>query len=403
MIAETKTPVQVLIVDDNPVDREIYQRFLMAHPQYACSFLETELGMQGLALCRTAHPDCVLLDYQLPDLDGLEFLAQLADEQGVTSIPVIMLTGRGSEIVVAEAMRSGAADYIPKEAVSRESLERALVNVIEKYRLRAAVEEQRRQLEQTNADLLHKNKEIHSFYHMLSHELKTPLTVVREFVAIVLDGLVGPLNETQREYLHLAKESCDQMALGFNDLLDATRIDTGKLRVTPHRTGIADVVQQSVIAMTPQAQDEGIRLQHDIDPDLPEVLIDEKRIAQVLANLLSNALKFTPAGGEVLVRVSNDPHRPAYVLVSVHDTGRGIEPEQLSYIFDRLYQVRSDDTAIAGGLGLGLHICHEVVRLHGGEIWVESTPGKGSTFFFTVPKYETCSTSVTREREEIAL
>jgi signal transduction histidine kinase len=114
----------------------------------------------------------------------------------------------------------------------------------------------------------------------------------------------------------------------------------------------------------------------------------------VLVNLLSNALKFTPAGGEITVRVGDDPQRPADIRVSVSDTGRGIPPAELGRIFDQLYQVRRDDATVQGGLGLGLYISQEVVKLHGGEIWVESTIEQGSTFSFTVPQYRACDPSV---------
>jgi signal transduction histidine kinase len=116
--------------------------------------------------------------------------------------------------------------------------------------------------------------------------------------------------------------------------------------------------------------------------------MDENRIAQVVTNLLSNALKFTPARGEVVLRVGECPERPGSVLVSVTDTGRGIEQEQLDRVFDRLYQARRSDAALHGGLGLGLSICRELVALHGGDIWVESQPGRGSTFAFTLPACE---------------
>jgi signal transduction histidine kinase len=150
------------------------------------------------------------------------------------------------------------------------------------------------------------------------------------------------------------------------------------------------------------AQDADIRLQQHIPQDVPEVYIDKRRIMQVLLNLLSNALKFTSAGGEVMLRASHDLQQPGLVLVSVSDTGRGIEPEQLGQIFDRLYQVRSGDATIEGGLGLGLYICREIIKLHGGDIWVESMPGKGSTFFFTIPTHNGDITLASTVSKEIA-
>jgi signal transduction histidine kinase len=400
--AETKIPLRILVVDDNPTDRAMYRDLLDQHPKYAYRFEEASLGKTGLEQYGAAQPDCVLLDYQLPDLNGLEFLTQICGKDGTSAVPVIMLTGYGNETIVAEAIRAGAADYVPKAAVSTKSLERAITNAVEKYRMRAAIEAQRRELERTNAELWHKNEEIRSFYHMLSHELKTPLTAAREFVSLVLDGLAGSLNSTQREYLGIVKESCDQITFNINDLLDAARADTGKLYIVPQPIAMANVVSHVLVAMAPQAHEKGIELQQDIAPDLPLVYIDEKRITQVLTNLLGNALKFTPADGEVIVRVDNDPQRPAFVLVSVSDTGQGIEPEQLGYIFDRLYQVRSDETAIGGGLGLGLHICREVIKLHRGTIWATSTPGQGSTFFFTLPKHGPCNRSEAGNKELVS-
>jgi signal transduction histidine kinase len=375
--------LRVLIIDDSPADQEIYRRLLLENPGYTYDFLEAESGEMGLSLCLSSQPDCVLLDYLLPDLNGLQFLDALGGEADPPRFPVIMLTGYGNEMIVAEAMRAGAADYLPKDLLSAENLGRAVSNAVEKYQLRTAVENQRCMLEQTNTELVRKNEEIRSFYHMLSHELKTPLTAAREFVSILLDGLAGPLTDTQRDYLGIAKESCDQMTMGLNDLLDVVRLDTGKLHIDPSPFNIGVVVQRAVASLTPMAQEARIDLQHRLPLDLPELSFDARRIMQVLTNLITNALKFTPAGGQVIVEATAEPD--GSLLVSVCDTGRGIAPDHCAHIFERLYQARSDDEVFEGGLGLGLYICQEVIKLHRGEIWVESIPGQGSTFYFTLP------------------
>jgi signal transduction histidine kinase len=277
----------------------------------------------------------------------------------------------------------GAMEYSAQSSVSPYNLGQAITHVVETFQAHEEFTAQRRRLEQTNRE----NEQLRSFYHMLSHELKTPLTAAREFVSIVLEGLAGSLSEEQQDYLSLAKDSCDQITLCLNDLLDTARLDTGKLSIVPQPSQIGRVVSQAVAAMASTAYARGIRLQQVIAPHLPDVLIDERRIIQVLTNLLSNALKFTPAGGVVEVSVSDDPQKPAVLRVSVSDTGRGIPPAELGHIFDQLYQIQADDAAINGGLGLGLYISQAVVKLHGGEIWVESTVGKGSTFSFTVPTH----------------
>jgi PAS domain S-box-containing protein len=246
-----------------------------------------------------------------------------------------------------------------------------------------------------HADLLHANRtlttshaEIQRFYHTVSHELKTPLTVMREFVSIVLEGLAGPLTDQQREHLEIAKESCDQMKRGLNDLLDTTRADTGKLSLALRPMALGVVVARAVTMMAPAASTNGIRLRQSIAPQLPAVALDAQRITQVLTNLLNNAVKFTPAGGEVWVEVRLDPQRPTWVQVLVRDTGCGIEPENCQHIFDRLYQVPGADPLSTTGLGLGLYISQALVTLHGGTLQVQSRLGHGSTFAFSLPAVE---------------
>jgi signal transduction histidine kinase len=385
MMAHRDAPLQILLVDASPEDRMVYRRHLQYPRAGTYDVWEAETGADGLAVCRRQPPDCVLPEYRLPDLDGLAFLTALAGLDGGAAIPVIVLSGQGTETLAVDVMKAGAADYMPKPTVSATALERAIANAVEQARLRAALEEQRRVLAQTNADLRRQHEESRRCYHLLSHEMKTPLTVIWESVAIVLDGRAGPLTAQQRKHLHRAKDGCAQLALGLNDLLDAARLDTGKLRLAPRAVAISGVVERAVAAMAPPAQAKGVGLQPMIAGDLPVVWIDELRIAQVLGNLLSNAVKFSPAGGTVSVRAGPDPLRPRWVCVSVRDAGRGLEPAQRDAIFDRLDRVRTDDAGMAGGLGLGLYMCRELVRLHGGEIWVESPAGQGRTFTFTLP------------------
>jgi two-component system sensor histidine kinase/response regulator len=232
------------------------------------------------------------------------------------------------------------------------------------------------------------NTEIQQFYHTLSHELKTPLTSAREFVSIVMDGLAGPLNETQLEYLGIAKESCDQLRLYINDMLDVTRLQTGKMSIEFQALSLAALVERVVEKLAPAAAGKGVSLSCDCQLDLPTVPIDKQRILQVLTNLTTNAIKFTPTGGRILLSLSEAPADPECLQVSVRDTGRGIPQDQLNAIFDRLYQTthNADSIESRGGLGLGLYICRELVELHGGRIWVESEVGRGSTFSFVVPK-----------------
>jgi two-component system sensor histidine kinase/response regulator len=376
--------VRVLAIEDDPGDVQLLSRYLEDIPGWEVKLLAFTEPAEGLAQLFDNAPDIVLLDYLLGATTGLEVLKRI--QRCGCKCPVVILTGCGTEELAAELMRYGAADYLTKNRLSANSLKRVISNAIAKCKLQEALEEHRRRLQEMNQDLFRKNEEIQNFYHMVSHELSSPLTSAREYVTTVLEGTAGPLNDKQRRFLEIARESCDQMCVYVNDLLDVTRLQTEKFSVHPSRVSIDKLVHQLVASTYPAAQEKGIRLKHIIEPDLPEVNIDEARINQVLSNLLGNALKFTPEGGQIMVQVADNPAAPEFLIVSVTDTGRGIERDKLPYIFDRLYQATNSDWRTHRGMGLGLYICRELVRLHGGDIWVQSEPGKGSTFSFTIPK-----------------
>ncbi|MFH0945326.1 MAG: hybrid sensor histidine kinase/response regulator, partial [Planctomycetota bacterium] len=369
---------------DCEADRMACVRFL-GKVSNNTEFILAETGAEGLALLRDRKPDCVLLDLNLPDMEGIELVEQLVAEYGEVPVPIIMLTGQGNTEIAVRALKAGVADYLPKDGMNASSLGRAVQNAQEKHSLRTAVREHRRELEKMVSNLRKKNDEITRFYHTLSHELKTPLTAATEFVLLLLEGLAGSINEQQAEFLETVKESHSLMTLHINDILDATRLETGKLSLHRDSIALADLIDRVVATFGPSARDGGVRLEFRREDELPRAFVDERRITQVVSNLLANAIKFTPNGGQVSVSVGLERGSADRLRVSVADTGRGISQEQLPHIFDRLYQVTQDDTSIHGGLGLGLSISKDLVELHGGEISVASVLGEGSTFTFAIP------------------
>jgi CheY-like chemotaxis protein len=190
------------------------------------------------------------------------------------------------------------------------------------------------------------------------------------------------------EYLGIAKESCDQLRRYINDLLDVTRLETGKMSIEFQKEPLAELLQRVVEMLAPAAAGKGIRLTCESSPNLPDVPMDKQRILQVLTNLTTNAIKFTSSGGSIHLSVGEYTAQPECLLVQVRDTGQGIPKDQIAMLFNRLFQ--SNHNAESGesrnGLGLGLYICKELVELHGGSIWAESEIGKGSTFSFGLPK-----------------
>jgi signal transduction histidine kinase len=253
--------------------------------------------------------------------------------------------------------------------------------------LEARVAERTSELKDSNRELRRKNEEIQYFYHTLSHELKTPLTSVSEFISIVAEGLAGELNESQSEYLDIARQNCSHLATYINDLLDATRLETGKMSLDLQPASLVALIRQVITTMQPEATRKNIVLSEEFETDQAEGLIDKCRIVQVLTNLYNNALKFTPEGGTIVARIRRDRQRPEWLEISVTDSGCGIAQRQHGLLFERYYQAEQPNSGKLQGVGLGLHLCRELVQLHGGDIRVESEPGKGSTFTFSLPAH----------------
>jgi len=225
------------------------------------------------------------------------------------------------------------------------------------------------------------------FLSHISHELRTPLSAILQFVTILLDGLDGEINPTQKEDLEIILRNSKHLNLMIRDLLDVTRAITGRLAIDPQPISILDVAAGTVDAFKRKAAAKGISLFSEIQEELPSVYADSARIGQVLSNLVDNAIKFTPENGRISIRASLYRKDPDFICVEVADTGLGIDPDEKKKIFEYLYQAIKVTVSSRQGLGLGLFISKEIIFRHDCEIWVESVPGKGSTFYFTLPVF----------------
>jgi len=219
------------------------------------------------------------------------------------------------------------------------------------------------------------------FVSMVSHELRTPLVVIEQSVSIVLEGIVGSTNEQQRKLLSIASEHLKRLAELINSILDLSKIEAGKFVLHRRETDLGELVQQSCTAFQVSA---GSRRIVAHTPQVPPVFADPDRMMQVLANLLNNAIKFTPADGLITVTLDSQGNR---IACSVSDTGPGIPADQQGRLFEKFHQLRDSLSDRPRGTGLGLAICKQLVELHGGTIAVQSTVGQGSTFTFTVPAF----------------
>jgi signal transduction histidine kinase len=220
------------------------------------------------------------------------------------------------------------------------------------------------------------------FIATLSHEFKTPLTSINMSIDILNQSILGPLNDRQKNLVGAAKEDCQRLTKLSRELLQLSKLESGRMQFRDEELEVATVVGFSLRPLELQFREKGVRLETEVAPGLPRLFADEQQLSWVLANLVTNALKYTHAGGAVTVRARREGEG---VLFEVEDTGRGIAQENLERIFDKFVQITGAADNTAGSVGLGLAIAKEIVENYGGRIWAESAPLQGSTFRFTIP------------------
>jgi two-component system, NtrC family, sensor histidine kinase GlrK len=222
------------------------------------------------------------------------------------------------------------------------------------------------------------------FISHVSHELRTPLTAIREASSMLLEGTYVRSPEKQHELLTITKEECERLIESVNRILDLSRMEAKMMTYHFTESCLATVIQKAVTKLTPIAERKNVRLKLNVPADLPLVRMDAQRINQVLENLLGNAFKFTTSQDSIIINATVKKESTKHVVVSVFDSGRGIDKENLDKIFDKFHRIE-DGKETVRGTGLGLPIAKHVVAAHGGEIWAESEVGKWSAFFFTLP------------------
>lgn len=367
-------PKQVLLIEDNPGDADLIRlRLIESRTQLDVSCVNRL--SEGLASIESTPPSVVLLDLNLPDSQGSETFRKVLEK--APGVPVVILSGKEDEALAMRAIHQGVQDYLIKADLTSRTLERSLRYAVERQSvLRSLDMSRKQQIEFKNQFLSH-----------VSHELRTPLTCIHQYASLLFDGLSGPVSPEQRDHLQTILKSVNQLHAMIRDLLEATRAESGKLRIEPRCLALVELARQAVAMIRPVAIKKRITLQLEADSHIPLVYADPDRVLEVLINLLDNAVKFTPPEGSVTIKLSQQKTDPEFTYVSVTDTGRGISAEALPLIFERLYQDPDSVDGNRSGLGLGLYIARELVNLHGGRIWVASQPGHATTFTFNLPAY----------------
>lgn len=228
------------------------------------------------------------------------------------------------------------------------------------------------------------------FNSMIVHDLRSPMNVIQGFIELIRTRVVGEVNSEQEELLDIAKENVKKVLTLIDNFLVASKLEVGKFGIEPKVSEINSLIERIMENHQVLMKNKNIKLQSELNPNLPLLYLDNLRIEQVINNLLSNALKFTPENGKIKVKSeffqkNIKGEEKMFAKISVHDTGPGIPEEKRKYVFEKYEQVDSESSLKSAGTGLGLAICKEIVGLHGGEIWVESKEKEGSHFYFTLP------------------
>jgi signal transduction histidine kinase len=299
-------------------------------------------------------------------------------EVGVRALLGVPLLREDRLLGVLNLYRSTPGEFAPETVALVERFAAQSALAIQNARLFREIEAKSRELEVASR---HKSE----FLAAMSHELRTPLNAVIGFSEVLLEQMFGDVNEKQEDYLQDILASGRHLLSLINDILDLSKVEAGRMELEPGRFSLAEAVENSLTMLRERASRHGIDLNLEIDPAvkaLPEIEADERKVKQVLFNLLTNAVKFTPDGGSVRVAALL---KEGEIAVSVTDTGIGIAPEDQERIFEAFQQAGHSAGRAKEGTGLGLPLARQFVELHGGRMWVESQVGKGSTFSFSLP------------------
>ena len=362
--------MKILLVDDDEVDRLAVTRALRSSGLDATVMEAGDVSAAAAAVEEGVF-DAVLLDFRLPGGDGLDVLRSLR-LAGVDT-PVIVLTGHGDEQTAVELMKAGAVDYLSKHALSGDRLAQSLRYAIERQRLQEERDQLfvREQVARTEAERANVAKD--QFLATLSHELRTPLNAILGWARILT---ATPVDRTRLSHaLGVIERNANLQLQLINDLLDVSRITSGKLELQRQQVDLQKICEAALDSVLPQIDAKKLEVEKSLDSHIPPLLADAGRLQQVIWNLLTNAVKFTPDGGAIRLELRQ---AQSHVEIVVSDTGCGIELELLPRIFDRFVQAKHATSPSHGGLGLGLAIVRHLTEMHGGTVYADSAgEGKG--------------------------
>ncbi|HNV87237.1 MAG TPA: hybrid sensor histidine kinase/response regulator [Candidatus Omnitrophota bacterium] len=352
--------VKVLLIEDNPGDARLIREMLRDIKNSVFEIEHCDRLEGALSRLLLKGIDVVLTDLNLPDSEGIETFRRIYAK--APKLPIVVLTGFSDETMGIQTVQEGAQDYLIKQDVSSVLLARTIRYAIERNFAKLASEE---------------------LVGTITHELRAPLTVIKEVISQVLEGLFGEINEQQRRIFLMSMESVARMARLINNLLDVYKMEGSKAELRKEKTDLGALIKEVVEGLTPKLWEKSLEINMSFPPLAVELSLDREKMVQAMTNLISNAIKFTEKGR---IEITIAGQGGAGVEVTVSDTGIGIPSEELPKVFGKFEQLSNAAKVKEKGSGLGLYITKRIIELHGGRIWVESEFGKGTKFHFTIQK-----------------
>ena len=406
----TPHKIRVLYIEDNFSNRMLVRRVLEAEGRY--EVLEAEDGMSGILKAQQEAPNLILVDISIPGLDGYEVATRLKSFDSLRDVPIVALTGRTLRGDRERALSAGCDGYIQKP-INIESFPLELQEFLKGKRETMEVAEERQylrehsqrfverlevkiaELTKVNEDLRENDRLKSKFIVLAAHELRTPLTIIQGYFGILLDHVKGqPGLNTQEVQTTLAgvEKGVRRLHTIINDMLDVARLEAGTMELHPTQVSVGEIVGTVLHDLQAVVQERGQQVSLVALDKLPKIWADNQRLYQVFINLVGNAIKYTPDGGQIRISgtpisasIAPSPKLPItnlstdYVDVVVQDSGVGIAATDMERIFQRFYEVQDDSlhssskhSFLGGGMGLGLAIARGIVEAHGGRLWAES-------------------------------
>ncbi len=415
---------KILYIDDDPVNRTLVNRLLTS---YDFDVVEATSGLEGMAMARQIKPQLILMDINMPGLDGHETTTRLRSSTLLDSIPIVAVTARTGKGEREMALAAGCDGYITKP-IDVDQFPQQIISYLEGYKDTMSMGDREQylgqysqklverlegkviELETANRRLQKVDKVKSDFITLAAHELRTPITLVYGYARLMqstvknsdredlIEGSIGDLAGRIYHSVHRLSEV-------VNDILNIALIEADEMHIEPESVNIIEVINEALDELNPAKNDRVLDINVEGLDTLPTIIGDNERLQQVFWNLLSNAIKFTPDGGKITIKgwgmaASHEADQPfdrEGVIISIKDNGTGIAVDEQQEIFEQFYIVgntnyhSSSKTAFGGGgMGLGLPIARGIVEAHGGTIWVESAGydpqmRPGSTFYVFLP------------------